>query len=212
MVDIDLPALEGYIVADDLLKSCFNWRRKGEIIFASGTESDSTEISPEAWWNDGVIWEQSILRVNNPDQFEERVRALDVERHLPHLPERPYDFERAVCFVDIQLNLEELAGWSTPRSAAAVRSRRTNSRGAGMKQTEDYDAIETRLWELIKEDKEWDTWTMVWVDVRDLFKDPEAQEKSDQPSKKLTEHLKANAQSLYEKLRGRIASVRSKKR
>lgn len=112
VVDIDLPALEGHTVSDDVLLASQNWREKGEIILASGSEAEPTRVPPEAWWSDGVIWEQSILRVNNPDQFEERCLALKVQRHVPYLPDRHYTFERAFCFVDIKFILGDLLSWS----------------------------------------------------------------------------------------------------
>ncbi|WP_299406112.1 hypothetical protein [uncultured Roseobacter sp.] len=211
VVDVDLPALEGHIVSDDVRLACLNWRQKGEIILASGNEAEPTKVPPAAWWNDGVIWEQSILRVNDPDQFEDRVGSLDVERHVPQWPNRPYDFERAICFTEIKFRLAEIIAWSNLTHTRTEKAKKANSRGAGMKQTEDYPAIEARLWELIDQGKEWANWSMVWADVRDLFRDPEAQEESEQPSKKLTEHLKANATRLHSALRARIETVKRRR-
>ncbi len=210
VVDLDLPALEGRIVSDDVLTSCRNWRRKGEIILASGTESDPARVPPESWWSDGVIWEQSTLWVNSPDQFEDRADKLKIERNVPYLPERPYSFERTICFTDVKFELEELSAWSKSRCIGKKPNKKANPRGAGMKPTEDYHPIESRLRELVDQDKEWQNWQQVWGDVRHLFNDPDGMEKSnpEQPYKKLTAHLSSNNPVLLGALRARIVSVK----
>ncbi|MEP3845554.1 MAG: hypothetical protein ABJM43_09455 [Paracoccaceae bacterium] len=210
VVDLDLPALEGHIDSSDLLTSCLNWRRKGEIILASGSESVSVKVPPDSWWCDGVIWEQSTLRVNDPYRFEERADKLKVERHVPYLPERPYGFERAVCFSGLKFELEELLVWSNSRSLARAPRKKANPRGAGMKPTEDYRPIETHLWKLVNQDQEWQNWQQVWGNVRHLFNDPDGIEKSnpEQPYKKLTAHLSSNDPVLLDALRARIVSVK----
>lgn len=209
VVDVDLPALEGHIVSDDVLQACLNWRQKGEIIIASGNETETTKVPPEAWWSDGVVWEQSILRVNNPDQFEERALGLTVERQVPYLPERPYAFERAICFVDIKFCLEDFVTWSNAARARIRSTRSQNPRNAGMDPTEDYPKIEDQLWQLVRQGREWQKWSQVWGDVRNLFVDPEDIERKypTQPDTKLRSHLRRNRPELYEALRARIASV-----
>lgn len=211
VVDLDLPALEGEISELDVAMSCASWRIRGDIRLACGSEGEATGIPPSAWWFEGAIWERSALWIADQSEFEHRRDDIAIERLVPFFPERPYGFERVLCFLDVKLSIGDLEAWTRGKSRSRSAKETKNERGAGMKPTENYEAITAHLSKLVADGKEWKTWTLVWVDVRELFKNPDALEDSDQPYKKLVEHLKAHEHELYEALRARIASVKRRR-
>lgn len=213
VVELDLPTIEVDIPGGSVAEHCKYWRKSKDILVASGVEPQLLRIPPDAWWHDGVVWEYSALWAKNPFALEARTAALSVEQHTPFPPERPYSFERAVCFLEIKLRLQEIRDLSIAKRMRTIAPRSPNPRNAGMKPTENYELIEVRLRELIEQDKHWLTWQYVWDDVRHLFKHPEEIEKGypDQPYKKLSAHLKNKAPMLYDELRRRIRSSQQRR-
>ncbi len=212
VVDLDLPALEGDISERDVGLSCAAWRKRGDIRLGCGSETKATDIPTSAWWYEGAIWERSTLWISDQAAFESRRNGLVIERLIPSLPERPYGFERTLCFLDVQLSLDDLKAWMSTKSISSASGKKPNERGAGMKPTEDYDAITEHLKKLIAEGKEWKSWRWVWEDVRDFFRNPSERDGSDQPSKKLEQHLSAHEPEFYDTLRGRILTVKNRRK
>ncbi|MEM6384654.1 MAG: hypothetical protein AAF718_00315 [Pseudomonadota bacterium] len=211
-VRLDLPALEGDIEQEDVVQSCSAWRARGDIRLGCGQEAEFSIIPPDAWWYEGAIWEQSALWIGTQDKFENRRKNLKVERTVPSPPDRPYDFEQILCFLEVKFRLSELKRWARVRSRDADYLKPLNERGAGMKPTENYAAIIAHLEELLKTSVEWVSWMDVWHDVRHLFRRPEEDEKREQPHKKMEKYLAKHKPDLLEKVRDRIQNVRRRAR
>ncbi len=81
-----------------------------------------------------------------------------------------------------------------------------------MKPQEDYQAITDRLKGLVNDGKVWLSWMDVWLDVRDLFKNPDTDEASEQPYKKLQKRLQKHEPDFLEVLRSRIDTVKRRTR
>lgn len=206
VLDLDFPVLEIDTSDVHVKQACMHWRHKGDITLAAGLEGSAKNVPAESWWYDGIIWEQSTLWTQDPDAYQERCDVLKIERRVPYYPERPYGFERAVCFEFITVPVVELRDWvRTLRSTERQKS--PNPRNAGPKAKEDWRKVETIIEEAISDGQTWVSWDDLWYFLRDHLSFPDSAKNSPQPYKKLEKRLRTHNPDLLAAVRRAIAKV-----